>query len=360
MLTFLFEIRFDFELGKYGDSEVSFRQPPEHLDLRAGRGEKQNRSWISSSFTSLLRTMEAQDSAVITDESEALESEETVAESKEEDVLEVLKGTQSAAEFGTKVHELLEKIFDKNFHNWKNRVYKFLDDRFKGYVAPETEERKAEIETKTEEFFENLFEAKILPSAPGFHLSQLFKNLKDCRPELKFMLSVGAPIKGRERLTASLLAETLTAFDSRYKDFHLSELDMRGYLTGSIDLAFAADGKYWVIDWKTNKIDYRNNTPELYTPEAVNALMKNNHYELQLALYLVALKRMLEVRLNLPEGTGYKAIGGAVYCFLRGIDRNARGTYFERPKDALIECLDDFLKNGFSRELLESRAKGAV
>lgn len=80
--------------------------------------------------------------------------------------------------------------------------------------------------------------------------------------------------KGRERLTASLLAETLTAFDSRYKDFHLSELDMRGYLTGSIDLAFAADGKYWVIDWKTNKIDYRNNTPELYTPEAVNALMK--------------------------------------------------------------------------------------
>ena len=42
-----FEIRFDFEPGKYGDSEVSFRQPPEHLDLRAGRGEKQNRSWIS-------------------------------------------------------------------------------------------------------------------------------------------------------------------------------------------------------------------------------------------------------------------------------------------------------------------------
>lgn len=355
-----FDIRFDFEPGKFSDFEVSIREQIEHLDLRAGRGDRQNRSWISSSFTSLLRTMEAQDSAVITDETEASESEEPVAASKEEDVLEVLKGSQSAAEFGTKVHELLEKIFDKNFHNWKLRVYKFLDDRFKGYVAPETEERKAEIETKTEEFFENLFEAKILPSAPGFHLAQLFKNLKDCRPELKFMLSVGAPIKGRERLTASLLAETLTAFDSRYKDFHLSELDMRGYLTGSIDLAFAADGKYWVIDWKTNKIDYRNNAPELYTPEAVDALMKNNHYELQLTLYLVALKRMLEVRLNLPEGEGYKVIGGAIYCFLRGINKEGRGTYFERPKDGLIECLDDFLKNGFSRELLESRAKGAA
>ena len=161
-----FDIRFDFEPGKFSDFEVSIREQIEHLDLRAGRGDRQNRSWISSSFTSLLRTMEAQDSAVITDETEASESEEPVAASKEEDILEVLKGSQSAAEFGTKVHELLEKIFDKNFHNWKLRVYKFLDDRFKGYVAPETEERKAEIETKTEEFFENLFEAKILPSAP--------------------------------------------------------------------------------------------------------------------------------------------------------------------------------------------------
>lgn len=171
-----FDIRFDFEPGKFSDFEVSIREQIEHLDLRAGRGDRQNRSWISSSFTSLLRTMEAQDSAVITDETEASESEEPVAASKEEDILEVLKGSQSAAEFGTKVHELLEKIFDKNFHNWKLRVYKFLDDRFKGYVAPETEERKAEIETKTEEFFENLFEAKILPSAPGFHLAQLLKS----------------------------------------------------------------------------------------------------------------------------------------------------------------------------------------
>lgn len=110
-----FEIRFDFELGKYGDSEVSFRQPPEHLDLRAGRGEKQNRSWISSSFTSLLRTMEAQDSAVITDESEALESEETVAESKEEDVLEVLKGTQSAGRIRHESPRIIRKDFRQKF-----------------------------------------------------------------------------------------------------------------------------------------------------------------------------------------------------------------------------------------------------
>ena len=355
-----FDIRFDFDPDKFKDSKVSFREQPMHLDLRAGDGAKQSSSWTSSSFSSLLRTMEAQDSAVITDETEVPESEEPIVESKEEDILEVLKGSQSATEFGTKVHELLEKIFGSGFHNWGTKVDIFLGERFKGYVVPETEERKAEIESKTIKLFDELFSAKILPTAPEFELSQLFKDLKECRPELKFMLSVGAPIKGRERLTASLLAETLAAFDSRYKDFHLSELDMRGYLTGSIDLAFAADGKYWIIDWKTNKIDYRNNAPELYTPEAVDALMKNNHYELQLTLYLVALKRMLEVRLNLPEGAGYKSVGGAVYCFLRGINKDARGTYFERPKDALIECLDDFLKNGFNRELLESRAKGAV
>lgn len=355
-----FDIRFDFDAAKFVGSKASFKERSEHLDLKAGDGTKQYPSWISSSFTSLLRTMEAQDSAVITDETEVLQTEEPAVEPKDEDILEVLKGSQSAAEFGTKIHELLEGIFRSGYQDWKVKVDKFLDERFKGYVVPETEERKAEIESKTIKLFDELFSAKILPTAPEFELAQLFKDLKECHPELKFMLSVGAPKKDRERLTARLLAETLTAFDSRFKDFHLSELDMHGYLTGSIDLAFTADGKYWVIDWKTNKIDYRNNAPELYTPEAVDALMKTNHYELQLTLYLVALKRMLEIRLNLPEGTGYKAVGGAVYCFLRGIDGNARGTYFERPKAALIECLDDFLKNGFSRELLESRAKGAT
>ncbi len=71
--------------------------------------------------------------------------------------------------------------------------------------------------------------------------------------------------------------------------------------------------------------------------------MKNNHYELQLALYLVALKRMLEVRLNLPEGTGYKAIGGRFTASCAA----STGMRVERTlnvKDALIECLDDFLK----------------
>lgn len=355
-----FEIRFDFEPCKFENSNISFREQAERPDLKAGHGAKQYTSWISSSFTSLLRTMEARDSVVITDETETSESEEPALDAKEEDILETLKGSQSAAEFGTKVHELLEGIFGSGFQDWKIKVNNFLNERFKGYVVPETEKRKAEIEIKTIKLFNELFTAKILPSAPDFELSQLFKDLKECRPELNFMLSVAVPKKGRERLTASLLAETLAAFDSRYKDFHLSELDMRGYLTGSIDLAFAANGKYWVIDWKTNKIDYRNNSPELYTPEAIDVLMKNNHYELQLTIYLVALKRMLEIRLDLPEGTGCKALGGAVYCFLRGINKNARGTYFEHPKDALIECLDDFLKNGFSRELLESRAEGAV
>ena len=56
------------------------------------------------------------------------------------------------------------------------------------------------------------------------------------------------------------------------------------------------------------------------------------------------------------------------YCFVLadGLGGHGKGELASQLgvessiKDALIECLDDFLKNGFSRELLESRAKGAV
>ena len=88
-----------------------------------------------------------------------------------------------------------------------------------------------------------------------------------------------------------------------------------------------------------------------------DAIIEANYWNAENVMYQATDSRTISAL-----GAYYSAYGrcGEESGFLRGIDRNARGTYFERPKDALIECLDDFLKNGFSRELLESRAKGAV
>jgi exodeoxyribonuclease V beta subunit len=98
----------------------------------------------------------------------------------------------------------------------------------------------------------------------------------------------------------------------------------RGFLTGSIDLVFCHQGRWWVADWKSNWLGERGADglpercgPRHYGPEALRALMAANHYPLQAHLYLVALHRYLRWRL-----AGYdpaRHLGGYAYVFLRGI-----------------------------------------
>ena len=61
-------------------------------------------------------------------------------------------------------------------------------------------------------------------------------------------------------------------------------------------------------------------------------------YELQYVLYLLALHRLLKLRL--PDYDYDTHIGGALYLFLRGSQSPTRGIHAERPPRALIEALD--------------------
>jgi exodeoxyribonuclease V beta subunit len=98
----------------------------------------------------------------------------------------------------------------------------------------------------------------------------------------------------------------------------------RGFLTGSIDLVFCHQGRWWVADWKSNWLGERGADgqplhcgPRHYGAGALAALMAANHYPLQAHLYLVALHRYLRWRLR-----GYdpaRHLGGYAYVFLRGL-----------------------------------------
>ena len=94
----------------------------------------------------------------------------------------------------------------------------------------------------------------------------------------------------------------------------------RGFLVGFIDLFFEHDGKYWVLDYKTNKLD-NYATPLCYTStdNSIIESMAEHHYYLQYLLYLVAVKRHLELRLNISPGEATELLGGAVYYFVRGV-----------------------------------------
>ncbi|WP_187300631.1 PD-(D/E)XK nuclease family protein, partial [Mizugakiibacter sediminis] len=104
---------------------------------------------------------------------------------------------------------------------------------------------------------------------------------------------------------------------------------LRGLLTGIIDLVFEHAGRYWIVDYKTNRLP-------AYDAAALAAAVRADDYDLQYLLYTLALHRWLGVTL---AGYDYdRHIGGAYYLFVRGLP--AGGVYADRPPRALIEALD--------------------
>jgi exodeoxyribonuclease V beta subunit len=106
-------------------------------------------------------------------------------------------------------------------------------------------------------------------------------------------------------------------------------------LKGFIDLVAEHDGRYYVLDYKSN---WLGPDDAAYTPAAMAAAVLAKRYELQYVLYLLAIHRLLKLRL--PDYDYDRHLGGAIYLFLRGSQSPGRGIHAERPPRALIEALD--------------------
>jgi exodeoxyribonuclease V beta subunit len=110
---------------------------------------------------------------------------------------------------------------------------------------------------------------------------------------------------------------------------HPRQLD--GMLTGFMDLVLTHEGRYYVLDYKSNKLP-------AYTPEHLQQALLAHRYDVQYALYLLALHRLLKARL--PGYDYNQHMGGALYVFLRGIDQPGAGLHADCPPKALIDALD--------------------
>ena len=117
----------------------------------------------------------------------------------------------------------------------------------------------------------------------------------------------------------------------------IADQELRGFLEGFIDLVFAYEGKWYLLDYKTNKLGRK---PEDYDTAVIESAMSEHHYVLQYHLYTVALDQMLRQRV---PGYSYECdFGGNVYLFVRGFDPQVgigRGVYFDRPDQAVIASL---------------------
>jgi exodeoxyribonuclease V beta subunit len=117
----------------------------------------------------------------------------------------------------------------------------------------------------------------------------------------------------------------------------LDAATLNGMLTGFADLILAWDGRYHVLDYKTNWLGARLDD---YRGEALDAAMIEHHYPLQALIYTVALHRYLRQRM--AAYTAERHLGESWYLFVRALGlAPGLGVWRQRWPAALIEALDD-------------------
>lgn len=113
---------------------------------------------------------------------------------------------------------------------------------------------------------------------------------------------------------------------------------LEGLMTGLVDLTYRHDGRWYVLDYKSNRLPR-------YDADALDYAMRHSEYDLQALIYTLALHRWLRFRL----GGGYdyaRDFGGHRYVFSRGIELNAPaqvappGVHAGKFDSALVHELD--------------------
>src|SRR5262249_11398155 len=117
---------------------------------------------------------------------------------------------------------------------------------------------------------------------------------------------------------------------------------LTGFLRGFVDLVFEHDGRWYVVDYKSNLLGPR---PSDYQPARLTAVMIDHHYVLQYLLYVVALHRYLRLR---QPGYDYdRHMGGVYYLFVRGMSPDyplGNGIFADRPERMLVEALSELME----------------
>ena len=121
----------------------------------------------------------------------------------------------------------------------------------------------------------------------------------------------------------------------------LAERQLHGMLMGFADLVFAHAGKYWVLDYKSN---YLGENDAAYSSDALAHAMAHHRYDVQAAIYMLALHRLLTLRLGSTYNPA-QHLGGAVFLFLRGIKGSQSGVCRIPASIPLMDALGSMLAN---------------
>ena len=135
---------------------------------------------------------------------------------------------------------------------------------------------------------------------------------------------------------------------------------LEGLMTGLIDLTYQHDGRWYVLDYKSNRLPR-------YDAATLRDAMTHSEYDLQALIYSLALHRWLRFRLgSVSDHDGYdyaRDFGGIRYLFCRGLDLDVAadatspGVHAQRFAPELVHALDALFA-GAARPLPPGRGEG--
>jgi len=169
----------------------------------------------------------------------------------------------------------------------------------------------------------------------GFSLSEISQEDRVEEMEFHFPIQAGRFSQLIESLPqGSLLSRYLQGVGQE----RILEIESEGYLKGLMDLVFRHDGKYYLLDWKSNRLSGHEDG---FSAQEIEAEMMDHHYILQYHLYLVGLIRFLKSRIHDFDYSTH--FGGVYYLFVRGIGHDSgKGIFYDLPDENLVVQLDTF------------------
>ena len=254
-----------------------------------------------------------------------------------DDILRFPRGTNA----GDCLHAAFERIDFADASTWRDAIAYALAAHPQAADAPSVASSasasKATRAAMIERMLADVTSTELLP---GLRLSAV--RLERRLTELEFSMRAGD-------LSSSMLNRWLA--DAGYDVPRLAYGSLEGYLKGFIDLVFEHDGRYWIVDWKSNHLGW---TAAEYGEDSIGVAMVEHAYHLQHLIYTVALHRYLSHRMT--DYRYERHFGGVFYLFVRGVrprwrnaDGTAAGVFHHRPDVATIDGLDRALRGEHRR-----------
>lgn len=153
---------------------------------------------------------------------------------------------------------------------------------------------------------------------------------KDRLNEMEFFFSLNG--------SSSVSLNKVLSQTTQYQDTAtgLSFSSLTGLMRGFIDMVVRHDGKYYIIDYKSNLL---GETRRFYRCDSMRRTIQSHRYDLQYLIYTVALHRYLGNRM--PGYQYERDFGGVFYLFVRGMKPgDDAGVWFDRPPLQLIESMN--------------------